>query len=587
MNTLQYIAILLASFLLCPVLAQNERDFIKVNCGGAELRDIGFLADEPYFYADSLVPTDAYEEVLAPVVPLNWGEVYRTHRYAVGGILTYRFPVPAGVYSVGLMFVEQYEGAAVTGGRVMDLYINGVPLDTGIDVWTLAGEKLFEPIFIKKLGISSLDGYITIGLVPVVENPMLSGIVIEGPDAASILWQTTAPSGMNPLEPTSIEPTPVEVTTITPAPVEPTPVEATVVETTPVAPTPVGETQVEEPAEELTSDTATDGAFKATLNMPGTGVWRNEEYLSGAPIPRHESCAVFANGLVYSIGGRGSKPMSVYDPISGTWAVKEGPQVEINHMQCVYYNNRIYIAGAWYGPYPTEKAHEETWVYDIPTETWLTLPGLPPERRRGGGAFVLYNDKLYLSHGTIGGHGAQATATGYLDVFDPLTNVWTPLPDGPLPRDHTAGAVINGKLCVIGGRDGGVADFWSANVGPVVCYTFETMTWEVKASLPVPRGGAMVGTTCGGLIMVAGGEGKNAENPHGRAFDRVDFYHEATDTFLSPSYMTSQRHASGLAITSCECGNIFVPSGSAGLGGGPEVSTTDVWSMDGVPRRCI
>jgi len=86
--------------------------------------------------------------------------------------------------------------------------------------------------------------------------------------------------------------------------------------------------------------------------------------------------------------------------------------------------------------------------------------------------------------------------------------------------------------------------------------------------------------------MIAGGEGKTPENQAGQAYDRVDYYVDETNSFGEPSHMTSRRHGSGLAITPCSCGSIFVPSGSAGLGGGPEVSTTDIWSPDGIDRSC-
>lgn len=553
--------------LLCKAQAQEEEiNFIKVNVGGTELYEKGFLADESYFYADSTGQTHSYEDPSAPVVPIPWGEVYRTHRYAIGGSLSYKFPVPDGVFAVGLMFVEQY--ADIAGGdRIFDLYINDVLLDEDIDVWTLAGKKLYEPYYLKKLDITPVDGHILITLVPKKENPMLSGIVIEGPNAASVLWETTAPSIVTDSD-TASNPNPIA----TPTPVA-------------VAEPMKAESEIEEPVVQSESEMTTIDT--PPMAMSGPGVWGNVQYTSGNPVARHEACAVFGDGLVYSIGGRGMKPVSVFNPVTGEWSRKTGPPVEINHMQCVYYKNRIYIGGSWFGQFPYEKEHTVMWAYDIPTDTWLTLKGLPEGRRRGGGAFVVYKEKFYLSHGAIGGHGAHATTTGYLDMYDPVTNEWIPLPDGPGPRDHTAGAVVNDKLCVAGGRDGGVADFWNANVAPVVCYTFATKKWEVRASLPVPRGGSMVGATCSGLIMIAGGEGKTRENQKGQAFDRVDFYDDSTNSFLEPSYMTSRRHGSGLAISSCDCGSIYVPSGSAGLGGGPEVTTTDMWSPDGTGRMCV
>eukprot|EP00178_Gracilaria_changii_P025646 TRINITY_DN78960_c0_g1_i1.p1 TRINITY_DN78960_c0_g1~~TRINITY_DN78960_c0_g1_i1.p1 ORF type:complete len:550 (-),score=62.40 TRINITY_DN78960_c0_g1_i1:186-1835(-) len=544
--------LLLSAAIFSFAFGNDGNNFIKVNVGGQELLDIGFLKDEAYFYEQSTGIAQSYSDPSFVPPDMPWGEVYRSHRYAEGGSLSYRFPVPEGVFKVGLMFMEQFDGAGRAGGRVMDLYINGEPLDKGIDVWSLAGGKLFEPYFLQKLDIASVDGYITITLDPVVENPMLSGIVIEGEGASSVLWNTV--NGATPM------PSPV-------AGAGATPVAAPVVETG-------------------SPGTDTGDSFDALPTMT-SGVWSNVEYNAGAPTPRHEACALFAGGLVYNIGGRGKKPISVYDPLTKTWTSKTGPPVEINHVQCVHYENQIWMGGSWYGQFPMEKEHEVMWVYDIATDSWSQKTALAEGRRRGGGAFVVYEGKMYLSHGAIGGHGPHAVSTGLLDVYDPKTDSWTALSPAPNARDHTTGTVINGKLCVGGGRDGGKADFWDANVGPIDCYNFATGAWEVKASLPVPRGGTMAGTTCSGLMMIAGGEGKTASNRSGQAFDRVDFFREETNTFEEPSYMTSARHGSGLAITSCECGHIYVPSGSAGLGGGPEVSTTDVWTEDGVVTECV
>ncbi|CAN8062887.1 unnamed protein product [Agarophyton chilense] len=540
--------LVLCAALLSVALGNDGNDFIKINVGGTGLEDIGFLQDESYFYDTSTGDVQSYSDPGFVAPDEIWGEVYRTHRFAEGGSLTYRFPVPDGQFKVGLMFMEQFDGAARAGGRIMDLFINGEALDKGIDVWSSAGGKLYAPYFLQKLDIASVDGYITITLDPVVENPMLSGVVIEGEGASSVLWNTV----------NGVTPTPMPLGSAAP----PTPVAA------------------------ATSGIDSPASFDVLPSM-SSGVWSNVKYNSGNPTPRHEACAVFAGGLLYSIGGRGKKDISVYNPVTKTWSSKSGPPVEINHMQCVYYDKRIWIGGSWYGVFPMEKEHEVMWVYHIASDSWSQKKGLAVGRRRGGGAFVEHEGKMYMSHGAIGGHGAHAVSTGLFDVYDPATDAWRALKPAPNARDHTTGAMVNGKLCVGGGRDGGQGDFWSANVGPIDCYNFGTGMWEVKASLPVARGGTMVGTTCSGLLMIAGGEGKTAENKNGQAFDRVDFFREETNSFEGVSYMTSARHGSGLGISSCECGHIYVPSGSAGLGGGPEVSTTDVWTEDGVVRECV
>ena len=53
------------------------------------------------------------------------------------------------------------------------------------------------------------------------------------------------------------------------------------------------------------------------------------------PHKRHEACFVNVNGKGYLIGGRGEKPVDVYDPNIQSWTQKAGPGLELHHMQCV------------------------------------------------------------------------------------------------------------------------------------------------------------------------------------------------------------------------------------------------------------
>lgn len=558
--------LVLISLLSVSLLAHARApiDLIKINCGGPSLSSIGFLRDDPYFSSASTAIVSSSISTSAPIPAHPWGTVYQTHTYVKAGILIYRLPVPQGVYSVSLMFAEQYPILAFTGARIMNLYINDISIEQNIDVWSRAN-GLYQPYYLNNKNISSVLGYITISLHPVVENPMLSGIVIEGDNAASILWNTpTTSSSM------MIQPSP-NVTSST---------EASLTDKSVSSVTPIVlsvEQSIESPSP-ISTTTA--------MPMDRVGSWRNEIYTSGKPIARHEACAVMADGLIYLIGGRGLKDTSVYNPNTGSWWTRTGLPVELNHMQCVFWQGRIWIGSSWYGKFPREKEHEEMWVYDIVDDFWFTRAGLSEGRRRGGGAFVQWDEKLYLSHGAVGGHGIHANTTAWFDVYDPETDVWTALADAPNGRDHTAGAVVAGMLCVGGGRDGGTSDFWNNNIGAVDCFNFDTESWETKASLPVPRAGSMVGRTCDDRLMIAGGEGKSEMNRFGRAYDRVDILDVRRNTYAPPSYMTSARHGTGLVIASCECGKVFVPSGSAGLGGGPEVMTTDVWFTGEWRSRC-
>lgn len=311
-----------------------------------------------------------------------------------------------------------------------------------------------------------------------------------------------------------------------------------------------------------------------------SGSWRTIS-TNGALKKRHEACAVMVSGKVYLIGGRGGKrTVDVYTPATKTWSSKKTAPQELHHMQCVAYKNRyVYIAGAWFGGFPKEKAHGSTYVYDTTNDSWRTEPGLGA-RARGAGATAFYKGKLYLAMGNRGGHGAHATTLGEFDVYNPGTKVWSRLPSAPDARDHVGGGIIGNYFCIAGGRNGGVSNFWKKPVTRVNCYNFSSGKWERKANLPEGRGGAATGTTCGGLLMIAGGEGI-PPGQSGRAFNRVDLYDVRTNTFRAPSFLKKGRHGTGLAISDCSCGNIYYPSGSGGLGGGPELTTTEVWRMSG------
>jgi hypothetical protein len=47
-----------------------------------------------------------------------------------------------------------------------------------------------------------------------------------------------------------------------------------------------------------------------------------------------------------------------------------------------------------------------------------------------------------------------------LEVYDPVANTWTVRAPMSVPRNHSAGGVINGKFYVAGGRLTTVASSW-------------------------------------------------------------------------------------------------------------------------------
>ena len=64
----------------------------------------------------------------------------------------------------------------------------------------------------------------------------------------------------------------------------------------------------------------------------------------------------------------------------------------------------------------------------------------------------MIDGKIYVAGGD--GPGSRRRE---VEVYNPATNQWTILAPMNVPRNHTSGAVINGKFYVAGGRPGAEA----------------------------------------------------------------------------------------------------------------------------------
>jgi hypothetical protein len=297
---------------------------------------------------------------------------------------------------------------------------------------------------------------------------------------------------------------------------------------------------------------------------------------------RHEACFVMVTNkqllhgrVAVLIGGRGDKRTDLFDPVTRQWSAAPAPPAQLHHMQCVAAQGKVWIMAAWTDWYPKETNAEHVYVFDPVTNSWSTKTALPEPRRRGAAAVMVAPDErtIYVSHGNNGGHetGDHAVSLPYLDAYDIGTDSWTALSDNaPHPRDHTGGAVLdNGRrLCVGGGRNGGELNW--PDVAPTDCYDLTTGVWTVEASMPSPRAGSSYGVSCDGqYLLVAGGEGSGKAWNDVHAFDGQNWSKWAS--------LNVGRHGSGLAVD-CVCGNqIIIASGAAGQGGGPEITSVEIY----------
>lgn len=134
---------------------------------------------------------------------------------------------------------------------------------------------------------------------------------------------------------------------------------------------------------------------------------------------------------------------------------------------------------------------------------WKEVASSPLARFEAQGAVV--GGKLYV----LGGYytGGSIRATERSDAYDPATDTWERIADMPEPITHAPAVVVGEEIWLIGGF---VGDHPGPSTADVWKYDTRTDVWSRGPSLPVRRGaggGAILGNTIhyfGGVDRPAG-----------------------------------------------------------------------------------
>ena len=290
----------------------------------------------------------------------------------------------------------------------------------------------------------------------------------------------------------------------------------------------------------------------------------------GTPTARHEAAFVEVSGKLYLLGGRGMKPVDIFDPQSNGWSTASGPPVEMHHFQPVVHDGRIVAASVFTGGYPHETPLPNVMIYDPASDEWSEGPAIPEGRRRGAAGEVLDGDKLYLVGGIIDGH--YAGTVPWLDVLDLNTGKWTQLPDAPQARDHFQAALIGGKIYAAAGRrtSAKTNETFTLTVPETDVFDIESQTWSTVAPIPTMRAGTS-SLALNGKLVVAGGESGAHETAHAE----VEVFDPAAGTWRSLPNLVQGRHGTGMTYFD---GKLWTAAGSGNRGGRPELDTLEALS---------
>jgi N-acetylneuraminic acid mutarotase len=208
-------------------------------------------------------------------------------------------------------------------------------------------------------------------------------------------------------------------------------------------------------------------------------------------------------------------------------------------------NGRLFALGGFRMKNNRETRLSSVEVYDPVTDIWTLKSNLLIEKSHFPCCSL--NGKLYAIGGWDGSRGITD-----VEEYDPGTDTWTQ--KSPLLTDRWGHdiAVVNGKIYAIGGAFVWPVTLFSDYVQSVEEYDPQTDTWTTKSFLPSPRWGLSCSVVDDKIYVIGGCMDDTG-------LSTVELYDPAANTWTTKTPMPTARFAH---FTSAVNGKIYVISGS-------------------------
>jgi N-acetylneuraminic acid mutarotase len=236
---------------------------------------------------------------------------------------------------------------------------------------------------------------------------------------------------------------------------------------------------------------------------PSTNTWTT---LADMPAGRYggDGAAVI-NGKLYVPGGWDNSysflphsDLFIYDPSTNTWSSGANmPRLSACGASAAI-NGKLYVTTPCNG---FNGFYTFLDVYDPASNSWSNLASSPHVHAVPVTGVI--GGKFYVASGSD-----ESDSTGYLDIYDPATNTWATAASMPFGVNNAAGAVLNGKLYVVGGYATTSTGGGGATLATVEVYDPLTNIWTTDTSMPTPRAGLVAGVV-NGILYAAGGQDSN------------------------------------------------------------------------------
>lgn len=310
-----------------------------------------------------------------------------------------------------------------------------------------------------------------------------------------------------------------------------------------------------------------DAADATGTSQEPEGSW---EVRADIPYRVQEIYPALHQGRIYLAGGLSpdvdpgdqniSDRVYIYDPVADEWSPGPSLPEPRHHPYLVSTGSALFAIGGFVAANGGRwSASTDVLRLDESAGTWVKVADLLTPQSETVAAYM--DGKIYIASGRspTGALNADWNHQGdinSLQVFDPATFEVSFGPAASARRNSAAGAVIDRRLYVVGGRvvNGG-------NVTTNEAFDPETGQWTTLAPMPNAQGG-IAAAAVGGRLYVFGGEffGAGGSGVHRESWE----YNPSTDAWSRIAEMPVPRHGLGAVAVGNE---VFVVAGASEAGG--------------------
>lgn len=289
-------------------------------------------------------------------------------------------------------------------------------------------------------------------------------------------------------------------------------------------------------------------------NSPVSGI--PQGWSMGDPLPfpvqeiypcAHDGALHLAGGFVAE-NGQITGPTDrhhIWRPDGLGWRASAPLPAARHHPHLISWQGQLWAFGGFESPSPDAiwTMQASGWVFDVSTGNWAPAPALPVPCAEAV-MLVGGTGHLHLAGGRSPAAGANAAWQDQADqthhfILDDPAGPWRPAAPCLTARNSASGAVLDGRLHIVGGRS--VA---GGNTAAHEVYDMAEDRWRTAAPMPQAQGG-LAAAELGGKLYAFGGE---YFDKGGGVYPQAWAYDPATDRWSAIAPMPNPRHGLG-AVT--------------------------------------